>query len=68
MQQRFKDGMPVRELKKAIENWPETDWHGDETTVFVGWKDRLIEIATRVNKINGDNLLIEVKGSDSTNR
>ena len=48
----FKNGMTVKDLKVFIKDWPEEDWHGDPTEVWIETGKNLsspIIFATKLN-------------------
>lgn len=48
----FKNGMTVKELKELIKDWPEEDWLGDPTGVWVETGRNLSSPVTIAGSLN----------------
>ena len=56
----YPTGLTVKELKEALQNWPETDKNGDAAEVWVmGYNDGLTNIVREITPLNRVDILLE---------
>jgi len=57
---KFKLGLTVKEFKEIVKDWPEEDYMGEPSEVWLMTQPGLSSQCHEINTLNGGDLLLEI--------